>query len=41
MGLMDLTGERDGPPLRVPVPLIDFMTGMYAAPVGAGGSVAG
>ena len=28
---MDLTGERDGPPLRVPVPLIDFMTGMYAA----------
>ncbi len=31
MGLMDLTGERDGPPLRVPVPLIDFMTGMYAA----------
>jgi crotonobetainyl-CoA:carnitine CoA-transferase CaiB-like acyl-CoA transferase len=31
MGLMELTGERDGPPLRVPVPLIDFMTGMYAA----------
>jgi crotonobetainyl-CoA:carnitine CoA-transferase CaiB-like acyl-CoA transferase len=31
MGLMALTGERDGPPLRVPVPLIDFMTGMYAA----------
>ncbi len=31
MGLMELTGERDGPPLRVPIPLIDFMTGMYAA----------
>jgi crotonobetainyl-CoA:carnitine CoA-transferase CaiB-like acyl-CoA transferase len=31
MGLMELTGEPDGPPLRVPVPLIDFMTGMYAA----------
>ena len=31
MGLMELTGERDGPPQRVPVPLIDFMTGMYAA----------
>ena len=31
IGLMELTGERDGPPLRVPVPLIDFMTGMYAA----------
>jgi crotonobetainyl-CoA:carnitine CoA-transferase CaiB-like acyl-CoA transferase len=31
MGLMELTGESDGPPLRVPVPLIDFMTGMYAA----------
>jgi crotonobetainyl-CoA:carnitine CoA-transferase CaiB-like acyl-CoA transferase len=31
MGLMELTGERGGPPLRVPVPLIDFMTGMYAA----------
>ncbi len=31
MGLMALTGEADGPPLRVPVPLIDFMTGMYAA----------
>ena len=31
MGLMELTGERDGPPLRVPVPLVDFMTGMYAA----------
>lgn len=30
MGLIALTGERDGPPLRVPVPLVDFMTGMYA-----------
>jgi crotonobetainyl-CoA:carnitine CoA-transferase CaiB-like acyl-CoA transferase len=30
MGLMALTGEPDGPPLRVPVPVIDLMTGMYA-----------
>jgi crotonobetainyl-CoA:carnitine CoA-transferase CaiB-like acyl-CoA transferase len=31
MGLMATTGQRDGPPGRVPVPLIDYMTGMYAA----------
>lgn len=31
IGLMELTGEPGGPPLRVPVPLVDFMTGMYAA----------
>ena len=31
MGLMELTGEADGPPLRVPVPLLDFLTGVYAA----------
>lgn len=31
MGMMALTGQPDGPPTRLPVPLIDFMTGMYAA----------
>src|SRR3954453_14963671 len=28
MGLAALTGEPDGPPLRVPVPAVDFMTAM-------------
>ena len=31
MGFMELTGDADGAPQRVPVPLMDFMTGMYAA----------
>ena len=30
-GLMSLTGERDGPPQKVGVPIVDLMTGMYAA----------
>lgn len=30
-GLMSLTGERDGAPQKVGVPIIDLMTGMYAA----------
>jgi crotonobetainyl-CoA:carnitine CoA-transferase CaiB-like acyl-CoA transferase len=30
MGMMALTGEPDGAPMRLPVPLIDFTTGMYA-----------
>ncbi len=29
-GLMSLTGERDGAPQKVGVPIIDLMTGMYA-----------
>jgi formyl-CoA transferase len=31
MGMMALTGQPDGPPTRLPVPLIDFMTAMYAS----------
>src|SRR5262249_8038774 len=30
MGMMALTGEPEGPPMRLPVPLVDFMTAMYA-----------
>ena len=30
MGMISITGEEQGGPVRVPVPLIDFMTGMYA-----------
>jgi crotonobetainyl-CoA:carnitine CoA-transferase CaiB-like acyl-CoA transferase len=30
-GLMSLTGEREGTPQKVGVPIIDLMTGMYAA----------
>src|SRR5205814_8731955 len=30
MGLAALTGEPGGPPLRVPVPVVDFMTAMAA-----------
>jgi len=30
MGLMSITGEERGGPVRIPVPLVDFMTGMYA-----------
>lgn len=30
MGLAALTGEADGPPLRVPVPVVDLMTAMAA-----------
>lgn len=30
MGLISITGERNGGPVRIPVPLVDFMTGMYA-----------
>jgi len=31
MGMIALTGEPDGPPLRVPLPAVDLVTGMYAA----------
>jgi crotonobetainyl-CoA:carnitine CoA-transferase CaiB-like acyl-CoA transferase len=30
MGLVSITGEERGGPVRIPVPLVDFMTGMYA-----------
>lgn len=30
MGMISITGEANGPPARIPVPLVDFMTGMYA-----------
>jgi crotonobetainyl-CoA:carnitine CoA-transferase CaiB-like acyl-CoA transferase len=30
-GLMSVTGERDGAPQKVGVPIVDLMTGMYAA----------
>lgn len=30
-GLMSITGEEEGPPLRVPIPLTDIGAGMFAA----------
>ncbi len=30
-GLMDLTGEPDGPPVKFAVPIADIVTGMYCA----------
>ena len=30
MGMISITGEPHGGPARIPVPLVDFMTGMYA-----------
>jgi crotonobetainyl-CoA:carnitine CoA-transferase CaiB-like acyl-CoA transferase len=30
MGMISITGEEGGGPVRVPVPVVDFMTGMYA-----------
>jgi formyl-CoA transferase len=30
-GLMSLTGEKDGPPTRVGVPIVDITSGMFAA----------
>lgn len=30
MGMISITGEANGGPARIPVPLVDFMTGMYA-----------
>lgn len=31
MGLMHITGERDGPPVKVGVAVTDISTGMYTA----------
>lgn len=31
MGLMHITGEREGPPVKVGVAVTDIMTGMYTA----------
>ncbi|MFH1463137.1 MAG: CoA transferase [Pseudomonadota bacterium] len=30
-GFMSLTGERDGPPLKSAIPVVDYATGLYAA----------
>jgi crotonobetainyl-CoA:carnitine CoA-transferase CaiB-like acyl-CoA transferase len=30
MGMISITGQAHGGPARIPVPLVDFMTGMYA-----------
>ena len=30
-GLMSVTGEKDGPPVKCGVPIADFVTGLYAA----------
>src|SRR5437588_7271217 len=30
LGMISITGEEGGGPVRIPVPLVDFMTGMYA-----------
>jgi crotonobetainyl-CoA:carnitine CoA-transferase CaiB-like acyl-CoA transferase len=30
LGMISITGEESGAPVRIPVPLVDFMTGMYA-----------
>jgi crotonobetainyl-CoA:carnitine CoA-transferase CaiB-like acyl-CoA transferase len=30
-GLMSLTGEADGPPLKTAIPVVDYATGLYAA----------
>lgn len=30
MGMMALTGDPDGPPMRLPISLVDYMTAMYA-----------